>query len=77
MNEYIFYIKNISEEWVAGVTDIQQDERRSGWIHYTVVHNPRLMDVIAGGISANHVFSSGNFDYGKDLEELKNPNQQP
>lgn len=69
--KYLFYIKNIQEGYISGVINIEPDEHRNGWISYEVVHNPNGTDIISGGISAAHVFLSGLYDYGKDLEKLK------
>lgn len=71
MEKGLFYIKHIEEKWIGAVTDIEPDEHRNGWLHYDVVYNPLIIDIIGGGISAGHVFMSGLYDYGKNLEKLK------
>lgn len=70
---YIFYFKKIDEGSIVGVYDIEPDKIRKGWLLGRVIEcgiNDKIYPGANYNISADHVFNSGLYDYGKDLSVL-------
>lgn len=70
---YLFYFRRIDSHIVVGVVNIEPDEHRHGWLRGYVVHCRAGDKVYLGAdysISADHVFNSGLYDYGKDLSKV-------
>lgn len=73
-NGAMFYIKENSTGAIMEVVDILPDLHRKGWLHCKTVfcgHDEHIFIGSDRGVSADIVFNSGLYDYGKTLNSLK------
>lgn len=72
MEQYKFFIKDLRDDSIWGITEIEPDENRQGWLNgkcILVGNNEKNYVGADIGIDAEYVFTSGNFDYGKELDK--------
>jgi hypothetical protein len=65
----LFFIRKNETKTIVAVYEIEPDEHRKGWMRGKVVDVGRDEKTFNGadwGISADHVFNSGLYDYSKD-----------
>ena len=72
-SSYLFYFRKLSDGVVVGVVDIEPDEHRKGWLKGYVVDcgsNDKVYEGANYNSSADHVFNSGLYDFGKELSSV-------
>jgi hypothetical protein len=74
-DSYIFYYRKLENNTIVGVTEIEPDEKRQGWLRGNVVdcgNDDKLYIGADYNSSATHIFNSGLYDYGKELSKVRN-----
>lgn len=72
MNQYKFFIQDLRDSSIWGITEIEPDAKRQGWLRgkcLAVGSDDKNFIGADIGIDAGYVFTSGNWDYGKVLDE--------